>query len=244
MKIFYCAAKLDCAITCLAHQTRHTVQFMIFDKSYKQIVFCDFDGTITAEETFVGMLKQFATVPYSAVEAQLTAGKLTLKDAVRRLVESIPTQCHSQVLQYISDKRIRDGFTELLDFLHYHGVPFVVVSGGLVESVTAKLIPYRERIHAIYAAETSVAGDFLSVSSEFESPSELVAKTRVMDQYSCKQSIVIGDGITDLNIAMAADLVFARGHLAGYLKSRGKPHIIWKDFFDVCNHLAKRWLAS
>ena len=157
------------------------------------------------------MLKQFATVPYSAVEAQLIAGKLTLKDAVRRLVESIPAQCHSQVLQYISDKRIRDGFPELLDFLHYHGVPFVVVSGGLVESVTAKLIPYRERIHAIYAAETIVAGDFLSVSSEFESPSELVAKTRVMDQYSCNQSIVIGDGITDLNIAMAADLVFARG---------------------------------
>lgn len=217
---------------------------MVSEKTYKHIVFCDFDGTITVEETFVGMLKQFATVPYDAVESELIEGKLSLKDAVRRMVESVPSQSHSQVLQYINDKQIRSGFVELLDFLHYHGVPFVVVSGGLVESVSAKLNPYRERIHAIYAAETDNGGEFLRVSSEFESHSELVAKTRVMDRYRCDQSIVIGDGITDLNIAMAADLVFARGQLAGYLESRGKPHIIWKDFFDVCNHLAKRWLAA
>ncbi len=217
---------------------------MVSERTYKQIVFCDFDGTITVEETFVGMLKQFATVPYEEVETQLIEGKLTLREAVRRLVESVPSKYHSHVLQYIDDKPIRDGFMELLDFLHYHGVPFVVVSGGLVESVSAKLIPYRERIHEIYAAETDNSGEFLRVSSKFESQSELVAKTRVMDRYICDQSVVIGDGITDLNIAMAADLVFARGQLAGFLETRGKPHIIWKDFFDVCNHLSKRWLAS
>ena len=31
--------------------------------SQKEVVFCDFDGTINVEETFVGMLKQFATLP-------------------------------------------------------------------------------------------------------------------------------------------------------------------------------------
>ncbi len=212
--------------------------------SHKEVVFCDFDGTITVEETFVGMLKQFATLPYDDVEARLIDGQLTLKDAVRRLVESIPAGRRAQVLQYIEDKKIREGFAELLDFLHHRGVPFVVVSGGLVESVSAKLTPYRNRIQAIYAAETGIAGGFLRVSSAFESRSELVAKTRVMNRYTYERSIVIGDGITDLNIAMAADVVFARGHLAGYLSSKGKPYIEWENFFDVRRDLVKNGLVS
>ena len=57
---------------------------------HKYIVFCDFDGTITVEETFVSMLQQFASTSYDKVENQLIAGDLTLRDAVRRLVESIP----------------------------------------------------------------------------------------------------------------------------------------------------------
>jgi 2-hydroxy-3-keto-5-methylthiopentenyl-1-phosphate phosphatase len=213
-------------------------------KTYKRIVFCDFDGTITAEETFVGMLKHFAAESYDATENMLIEGKLTLGEAVRRLVESIPSKRYPQVLNYVKDKPIRQGFSELLDFLYFHGVPLMVVSGGLVGSVSAKLTPFQNRIHAIYAADVDAGGDFLRVRSDFESATELVDKTRVMGLFRCGQSIVIGDGITDLNIAMTADLVFARDRLCEYLTEKGKPFIRWGDFFDVCNHLSKRWLAT
>jgi 2-hydroxy-3-keto-5-methylthiopentenyl-1-phosphate phosphatase len=213
-------------------------------KTYKRIVFCDFDGTITAEETFVGMLKRFAAESYDATENLLIDGKITLGEAVRRLVESIPSKRYPQVLDFVKDKPIRRGFSELLDFLHFHGVPLIVVSGGLMGSVSAKLAPFRHRIHAMYAADVNAEGDFLRVHSDFESATELVAKTRVMGLYRCEQSIVIGDGITDLNIATTADLVFARDRLCGYLTEKGKPFIRWEDFFDVCNHLSKRWLAA
>ena len=213
-------------------------------KTYKRIVFCDFDGTITAEETFVGMLKRFAAESYDATENLLIEGKITLGEAVRRLVESIPSKRYPQVLDYVKDKPIRQGFSELLDFLYFHGVPLIVVSGGLMGSVSAKLVPFQHRIHAMYAAEVAAEGDFLRVRSDFESATELVAKTRVMGLYRYEQSIVIGDGITDLNIAMTTDLVFARDRLCGYLTEKGKPFIRWEDFFDVCNHLSKRWLAA
>ena len=213
------------------------------DKIYKYIVFCDFDGTITVEETFVGMLQEFASESYEKVENQLIAGKLTLRDAVCRLVESIPANRHSEVVEYIKDKPIRKGFPELLIYLQRHQIPFVVVSGGLIDSVSTKLRPYLHLIEAIYAAKTAQHGKYLRVSSDFESRSELVAKTQVMNRYHFKQSIVIGDGITDLKIARVADIVFARGHLASYLKSEGKAHIVWNDFFDVTDHLAAQGLA-
>ncbi len=213
-------------------------------KTYKRIVFCDFDGTITAEETFVGMLKRFAAASYDATEKLLIEGKITLGEAVRHLVESIPSKRYPQVLDYVKDKPIRQGFSELLDFLYFHGVPLMVVSGGLMGSVSAKLAPFQNRIHAMYAAEVDAEGDFLRVHSDFESATELVAKTRVLGLYRYEESIVIGDGITDLNIATTADLVFARDRLCGYLTQKGKPFIRWEDFFDVCNHLSKRWLAA
>lgn len=213
-------------------------------KTYKHIVFCDFDGTITAEETFVGMLKRFAAASYDATEGLLIEGKITLAEAVRRLVESIPSNRYKQVLNYVKDKPIRRGFSALLDFLYFHGVPLVVVSGGLIGSVSSTLAPFQNRIHAMYAADVDAGGDFLRVHSDFESAAELVAKKRVMRLYRCEQSIVIGDGITDVNIAMTADLVFARDRLCRYLTERGKAFIRWEDFFDVSNHLSKRWLAS
>jgi 2-hydroxy-3-keto-5-methylthiopentenyl-1-phosphate phosphatase len=213
-------------------------------ENYKRIVFCDFDGTITAEETFVAMLKRFATASYAATERQLIDGKITLSEAVRRLVDSIPSRRYPQVLAYIEDKTLRQGFAELLGFLHSHGTPLVVVSGGLVGSVATRLAAYGDRIHAVYAADVDTSGNFLRVRSDFESASELVDKTRVMRRYRCEQSIVIGDGITDLNIAMTADLVFARDNLCRYLRQRDHSFVRWEDFFDVIAELSQRWLRA
>lgn len=213
-------------------------------KIYKRIVFCDFDGTITAEETFVAMLKHFAAKPYDAMEKRMVEGRVTLRQAVRSLVESIPSSRYPQIIEFVKDKPIRPGFPELLDFLYFHGVPLVVISGGLMGSIAVKLAPFHHRIHAMHAAEVDAEEEFLRVHSSFESNEELVAKARVMKLYPCEQSIVIGDGITDLNSALAADLVFARDGLCRYLAKKNRPFIRWEDFFDVCNHLSKRWLAE
>jgi 2-hydroxy-3-keto-5-methylthiopentenyl-1-phosphate phosphatase len=213
-------------------------------QSYKYMVFCDFDGTITVEETFVGMLKQFSTADYARTEQLLVQGKISLRDAVRKQVESIPSERYPQVLDFIRDKAFRDGFAELLDFLYFNGVPFVVVSGGLLDSVRTKLADYAHRIHAMHAATVRRDGKYLKVFSDYESDTELVAKTAVMTHYRFDTGIVIGDGITDLNPALAADLVFARAGLRRYLANRGKTSIVWENFYDIINNLQKRWLVD
>jgi 2-hydroxy-3-keto-5-methylthiopentenyl-1-phosphate phosphatase len=213
-------------------------------KHYNTIVFCDFDGTITAEETFVGMLQEFSTVDYNRTEQLLLQGEISLRDAVRRQVESIPSKKYPQVQAYIRDKALRAGFVELLDYLHFQGIPLVVVSGGLLQSVQSRLEPHRHRIHAVHAAEIDCRGTYLRIFSDYESDSEMVAKTEVMAQYPCRQSIVIGDGITDVNPALTADLAFARDRLCRYLADRGKAFVRWEDFYDIIARLQKRWLVE
>ncbi len=212
-------------------------------EKYKQIVFCDFDGTITAEETFSGMLEEFATQSYESAARLVGGGRITLKEGVRRLVESIPSEHYPQVIDYIRGKRLRDGFAELLDFLYSHRIPFVVISGGLLDSVTTRLRDFAGRIHAMHAPTVKTDSPTLKLHSQWEGETETVAKADVMAEYRYEQAVAIGDGITDLNMAMAADIVFARGYLADYMKSKGRKYIGWNDFFDVINHLSKRWQA-
>jgi 2-hydroxy-3-keto-5-methylthiopentenyl-1-phosphate phosphatase len=160
------------------------------------------------------------------------------------MVESVPSEKFPQVLDYIGYQEIRVGFPELLDYLYFHGVPFVVISGGLLESVKTRLEAFAARIQAIHAAEVNTDGDYLKLFSKYQNQTELVAKTEVMSTYNFEQAVVIGDGITDLNMAMAADIVFARDYLSKFLTQNNKSFIRWDDFFDVLNHLSKRWLAT
>lgn len=210
-------------------------------EKFKRMVFCDFDGTITVEETFVGMLKHFAEENYNDMEKLLVSQQITLRDGVRRMVESIPSERYPEVLDYIRDKEIRPGLEELLDLLEAEQVPFVVISGGLVRSIVIRLQSLADRIHAIYAADVTTKGEYLQVLSDFEGGSELVAKVDVMSQYDFDESVAIGDGLTDVNIALRASIVFARGNLGRYLEKRGKPYQPWNDFFDVRDYLAKYW---
>lgn len=206
----------------------------------KRIVFCDFDGTITAQETFVAVLKRFA--PESAqLIPQMYARQLTLRQGVRQLLESIPSSCYPEIIEFTKSQPIRPGFIELLDLLESKQVPIVVISGGLtgmVEVVLASLLP---RIHAVHAIDVDTSGSHLRVLSEYEGGTELVNKVQVMAQYRGDEKIAIGDSITDLNMALEAPVVFARDRLAQYLDEQQKPYIAWNDFFQVRDYLKQLW---
>ncbi|MCP6761674.1 MAG: HAD-IB family phosphatase [Fischerella sp. CENA71] len=207
----------------------------------KRIIFCDFDGTITVSETFVAVLKHFSPQLSAELIPEMYAQRLTLREGVKRILESIPSSRYPEILEFTRKQPIRSGFTELLDFLDTQKVPLVVISGGLrgmVEAVLDELLP---RIHAIHAVDIDTASDYLQVNSEFEGGTELVAKVQVMEKYPADEKIAIGDSITDLNMALATPIVFARDRLAYYLEKNQKPYILWQDFFEVRDKLAQLW---
>ncbi|HAC64136.1 MAG TPA: 2-hydroxy-3-keto-5-methylthiopentenyl-1-phosphate phosphatase [Cyanothece sp. UBA12306] len=210
------------------------------------IVFCDFDGTITAVETFAGMLKEFSPELSAEIMPQLYNRTLTLREGVRQMLESIPSSYYPQILNYAMGKPVRPGLAELIDFLTGKNAAFVVVSGGLkgmVETVLQRenLI---DKVADIFAVEVTTQGEYLTVNSPFEGDTELLAKVKVMEQYQVSEKIIIGDSVTDVNMAMKADLVFARDRLVSYMEDADKSYIPWNNFFDVTNYLIKHWQLS
>jgi 2-hydroxy-3-keto-5-methylthiopentenyl-1-phosphate phosphatase len=206
----------------------------------KKIVFCDFDGTITAVETFAGMLKEFAPQLSAEIMPLLYDKKLTLREGVRQILESIPSTMYDGIIDYAASKPIREGLPELLDFLDIYQVPFVIISGGIydmIETVLKRenLLP---RIKKIIAVKVDTSKPFLQINSDYEGDTELVAKVKAMEQFLAEQTIAIGDSVTDINMALKADLIFARDRLIDYLKAENKPYIPWHNFHDIREYLS------
>jgi len=205
------------------------------------IVFSYFDGTITLKDTFVELLREFAPDQADQLMAQMYAQTLTLREGVTRLLESIPSSEYLNIIEFSKPHPIRSGFPEFLDFLEARNVPCVVISGGIrlmVETVLADLKP---RLLGLHAVDLDRSSDRFKVIPNYVGETELMAKVDVMAKYDFSESIAIGDSITDFNMAMAADLVFARDRLAKYLDQQGKAYIAWNDFFDIRDYLIKHW---
>ncbi len=207
----------------------------------KRLVCCDFDGTITVRETFVAMQEKFSPEKAAQIIPEIYAQRVTLRDGVRQMLEAIPSDKYPEIIEFAKTEAIRPGLVELLDFLDGENVPFVVVSGGLrgmVETTLGKLI---DRVQAIYAVDLDTRGEFLRPYSAFEGSTEMLEKVKVVSQYQIEDWVAIGDSVTDLNMAMAAPLVFARSRLCQYLDDRQVSYIAYEDFFDVRDRLSQLW---
>jgi 2-hydroxy-3-keto-5-methylthiopentenyl-1-phosphate phosphatase len=205
------------------------------------VVFCDFDGTITAVETFVGMLKTLTPELSAQLMPQMYNRTLSLRDGVRQLLESIPSRRGTEIRDYALAQPLRPGFHELMDFLDERGIPLVVISGGvrpMVEAVLARE-GLGDRIAGVYAVDLDDSQDYLQVISPYESEGELLAKARVMAEFASQTTIAIGDSVTDINMALQADWVFARDRLQTYLDTEGKPYFPWSDFFEIRDQIQK-----
>ena len=203
-------------------------------------VFCDFDGTITAQESLQAVFEHFVPDQWADVKERLVSGELTLRRGVRQVIETIPSAHYPAVLSFVREIPLRPGLAELLDYLEACGIAFVIVSGGVRGMVEAGLGSLISRVHQVFAADADDSGPYLRVHSEFEGGTELVDKVAVMNRFPANPRIVIGDGMTDQNMARSADLVFARGRLVRYLEDAGYSYIKWGDFFDIRDYLKQQ----
>ena len=211
-----------------------------------RVVFCDFDGTITTQDTFVSMLEKFAPEVSAKLLPVIFRREITLKEGIHQTLGSISAADYPEIIEYIAERPIRPGLRELLKFLNHLQVPFVVISGGLTDLVEAVLKRQQliDSVTKIHAGEVDLTGELLQVYSSIESESEFVAKAKAMENYPAEEKIAIGDSVTDINMSLAADLVFARDRLIEYLDVENKPYIRWQNFFDVRDYLATHWQTT
>lgn len=204
---------------------------------FEQMVFSDFDGTITVNETFRKVLYAFVPDTAAAVIPQLDAGTLTLRDGVARLVSAIPSAAREAIIEFTAAEPIRAGFDELTRYLVERNTPLVVVSSGLRFYIEARLAPWRSRIHAIHALEVDCSGPYMGLQLDHDHPREAMPKEWLLRRYDARTRIAIGDALSDFEMIKAADRVFARDRLLQHLHERRVAVTPFNDFFDIIRAL-------
>tara|TARA_B100001939_G_scaffold258382_1_gene225272 strand:- start:128 stop:787 length:660 start_codon:yes stop_codon:yes gene_type:complete len=197
-------------------------------------VFCDFDGTVTSVDTFDAVASAAAPQLWAELKTQLFAFEINLRQGMEALANGLTPKDLERMVAHMGQYAPRACFLPFLAELEGAGLPFVLVSGGLVPLVEEVLGPHRHRLDQFIAAEVLPhPGGGLRFVSPFANEQELVAKAEVLKRYGRGRCVVIGDSITDLGMAEVADLVFAREPLSGWLEQRGIPFHHWDSFADV-----------
>ena len=172
------------------------------------IILCDFDGTITLEDTVVPVLEQFAFGDWEKYDSFLSKGQIDLHECMQKQFEmiqaSIPT-----IISSMGSFAIRPGFAQFVSFCLSQEIEVVIVSAGL-DFIIRSVLSQNNLDLPIVAAKVKDERFQLEFPL-LHYPDSIDFKVDQVKFFQAqkKKVIFIGDGNSDLQGAMLADLVFA-----------------------------------
>jgi 2-hydroxy-3-keto-5-methylthiopentenyl-1-phosphate phosphatase len=201
-----------------------------------RLIVVDFDGTITEDDTLVDMCRRHAPEVFEQVEDDLRAGRITLRECIRREFEAI-TGDHDEIVRLAVERSVvRAGFADFVRAAEAAGDRVVVVSAGFREVIQPVL--EREGVGHLELVANSVQFGpdrtqvrFLHGEGACDVCGEECKRAVVRELRDGYATVVyIGDGYSDRCAAMDADVRFARRGLARFLDDAGADFAWFTDF--------------
>ena len=205
-------------------------------------ILCDFDGTISLDDTTDTLLKSFAKNGWEDIEEQWENGiigsQLCMKNQIELLDMSV-SDFHSCL-----DKiELDSSFLDLLNFCTNNDIQLTIVSDGL-DLAIQYLLQKNNLGHFPIVSNKLIQTDEFSWSLQFPNANPLciaasgTCKCQVAEQYRHQKKIIlIGDGRSDFCLAKNADYVFAKASLTRHCEEHGIPFQPIHSLSDSISHL-------
>jgi 2-hydroxy-3-keto-5-methylthiopentenyl-1-phosphate phosphatase len=206
------------------------------------LIVVDFDGTITERDTLVEIVQSQAPDVFQQLEDDLDAGRITLRQCIEREFEAVRGEHDQIVSEAVRHVRVRRGFAEFVTAALAAGHRLVVVSSGFESIIRPVLdaagVPELEVVaHEVRFSPQGSTVEFRH-GDECDVCGQECKRSVVRSLGKSRHVVYIGDGYSDRCAALAADRVFARRELAGYLKSDGVAFEPFDDFVQIRSALA------
>lgn len=205
-------------------------------------VLIDFDDTAAAQNVAEMLLNRFGDPNWQEVRRRFRAGELTLKEYQEVTFRDIQAS-RADMQGYVKQNaNLRPYFRELWSYCQQREVPMAIVSQGLDFYIEALLEQEGFSQVPVYAVETSFTPEGIGYHYRFTNPgTEHLGNSKglVVDRYKKNghHVVFVGDGRSDFEAAVAADLVFAHSVLAEECRRQGIPYRPFSDFGDVLSAL-------
>ncbi len=200
-------------------------------------IYCDFDGTITKEDSVNKFFEIHAPKEWMDSEKLWIEGKISSKENAITQVGLLKNISQQQLDDYINSIEIDDYFLDFVDYVKLKNIKLTILSDGFDLFIKNVLEHYDLDIPFYANKLTYKNGNF---SIEFPYYNENCDKKAGM----CKCQKVkegkfcyIGDGTSDLCIASKADLLFASKNLHEYCKKNNIKHSHFTSFRNIIETL-------
>ncbi|MBI3610157.1 MAG: MtnX-like HAD-IB family phosphatase [Nitrospirae bacterium] len=215
----------------------------------KKTVFCDFDGTITQDDTTDAVLESFALPEYRVWEHKWEEGLITARECMEQQARLI--RCSPETLRsFLAHAWIDPGIYVLERECVRNGASLVIVSDGidfLMEEVLRARgldhVPhYSNRLNWDQDGRPFLTFPYGGPDCEGGCG---VCKCRLLEQGRLPEvrTVYIGDGLSDRCVVHRADQVFAKNRLREYCLAKGIIHDSFETLTEVALSLFQRTSA-
>lgn len=199
-------------------------------------IFVDYDGTITDVDTFDAIIRStVGDEVWQRFEEEFAAGRITLRDVLAKEAALVRMSGPEALAFLERHARIDPSFAPFVRTAHGHGAQVSVVSSGLRQIIG----PALERAGVdvpVFANEVSFDPDGWTMTFIDDSANGHDKAARVREaRASGARTVYVGDGVSDFEAALEADLRFAKTNraLERYCRERGVDCTSFAAFEEI-----------
>ncbi len=199
-------------------------------------ILCDFDGTISVDDTVEGILDRFGKPEWREIDRAMAEGEYGSREARQRQT-TLMQAGQADVEAYLQTVSIDPGFPAFLAETSRAGLPLTIVSDGY--DIAVKQVFARHGIENLDVLANGLLfqSSGCAVEFPFTDPDCAIeaglCKCSAMGRLRNRKSVLIGDGFSDFCTAGAADFVFAKGELAVHCRSENIPYVRFERFEEL-----------
>jgi 2-hydroxy-3-keto-5-methylthiopentenyl-1-phosphate phosphatase len=200
---------------------------------------CDFDGTISVEDTTDTLLERFGKPGWEKLEDDWKAGRIGSRDCMAGQI-ALLDMSQAELDAHLAERAIDPDFAAFVHHAQAQHLPIEILSDGLDYAIRAILARHDLDYLPITANRLSSVGErewrlgFPNASAACRAASGTCkCAVAAKAQGSRKHVLMIGDGASDYCVAEAADFVFAKGKLVEHCRAKNIPHAPIGGFADA-----------
>ena len=212
------------------------------------LIACDFDGTVTRQDTLVEILNRFGSPGWTSVQDKVVSGEISIREGLQSEMGSVRAS-RRELESLLADRiEVDPTFPGFLRQMRTRGIPVILITGGFdlcVETVLAQsgLWPLPFLANRLRQQEGAWQVDFpypsLNCAACGHCKGDPVRNWRAQGY----TTVFAGNGVTDRCAATVADLTFAKEELEDWCRREGVPAVPFENFDHIQEELKKReWL--
>lgn len=183
----------------------------------KPVLFFDFDNTLTDGDILDQVIERFSLdEKWRDWEFSWECGRLPARDCLRLQIENLRVT-REALFSYLSQVRVDPAFSAVLNWARARGVDVNIVSDSFVPLIRHILATNGIDSVPVFANDLGFSADRLIPAFPHYDPAcarSANAKAHHLAPYRDHCIVFAGDGHSDLDAALAADVVFAKSTLA------------------------------